>query len=186
MKACSVIVLALATVGFAPDATAQAGRGASPLRVGAAKVDVTPAEGELPRNSRGILDRLYARAIVLESGASSAALVTVDAGTISTAIWQAATGQIEKELGIPATSVLVTVYLFWTVLAERLLTLRQACGAVLISAAFAAAWVMVLSAAGVPLGTMSTTDAFSMLSPALLPLMASVLAPWSLSRVRHT
>ena len=26
----------------------------------------------------------------------------------------------------------------------------------------------------------------SMLSPALLPLMASVLAPWSLSRVRHT
>jgi hypothetical protein len=29
-------------------------------------------------------------------------------------------------------------------------------------------------------------DAVWMLSPVLLPLMASVLAPWSLSRIRHT
>ena len=57
-------------------------RGASSLRVGAAKVDVTPSAGELPKNSQGILDRLYARAIVLESGASSAALITVDAGGV--------------------------------------------------------------------------------------------------------
>ena len=31
-----------------------------------------------------------------------------------------------------------------------------------------------------------TMDSVWMLSPALLPLMASVLAPWSLSRIRHT
>ena len=82
--------------------------------------------------------------------------------------------------------VLATVYLFWRSLAERLLTLRSACGAVLVSAAFAAAWVTVLRAAGVSLGEMRTTDAVWMLSPMLLTLMASVLAPWSLNRVRHT
>ena len=108
MKACSAVFLVFVAVGLAPDASAQAGRSASPLRVGAAKVDVTPAAGALPKNSLGILDRLYARAIVLESGASSAALITVDAGAVSTAIWQAVTGQVEKELGIPAANVLLT------------------------------------------------------------------------------
>ena len=88
---------------------------------------------------------------------------------------------------VGATSVLATVYLFWTVLAERLLTPRQACGAILVSAAFAAAWVTVLAAAGAPLSTMPAKDAVQLLLwPALWPLMASVLAPWSLSRVRHT
>ena len=85
-----------------------------------------------------------------------------------------------------AALVLATVYLFWRSLAERLLTLRQACGALLVSAAFGAAWVTVLRAAGVQLAGMSTADAVWMLSPALLTLMASVLAPWSLSRIRHT
>jgi neutral/alkaline ceramidase-like enzyme len=79
---------------------------AAPLRAGAAKVDVTPAQGELPKNSRGILARLYARAIVLESG--TAALVTVDAGGIPDAIWQTVTKQIESELGIPTANVLLT------------------------------------------------------------------------------
>ena len=52
---------------------------------------------------------------------------------------------------VAAASVLATVYLFWTVLAERLLTPRQACGALLVSAAFGAAWVTAARAAGVPL-----------------------------------
>ena len=108
MKLSSLILVTLLAVSAAPHATAQAGRGSSPLRVGAAKVDVTPAAGALPKNNRGILDRLYARAIVLESGASSAALITVDAGAVSTAIWQAVTSQVEKELGIPAANVLLT------------------------------------------------------------------------------
>jgi hypothetical protein len=87
---------------------------------------------------------------------------------------------------VAAASVLATVYLLWRVLAEQLLTLRHVCGVALVSAAFAAAWVTVLSAAGMPPSTMSATDVVWMLSPALLPLMASVLAPWSLSRIRHT
>lgn len=85
-----------------------------------------------------------------------------------------------------AAMVLATGYLLWRGFAERLLTLRHACGAVLVSAAFGAAWLTVMRAAGVQLAGMPTIDAVSMLSPAVLPLMASVLAPWSFSRIRHT
>ena len=82
--------------------------------------------------------------------------------------------------------VLATAYLSWRAFAERLLTLRSACGVVLVSAAFGTAWLTMLRAAGVSLAGMPTTDAVWMLSPVLLPLMASVLAPLSLNRIRHT
>jgi len=81
--------------------------------------------------------------------------------------------------------VLGTAYLSWRALAERLLTLRWALGIVLVSVAFGTAWVTVLRGAGVQFAAMPTMDAVWMLSPVLLPLMASVLAPWSLSRMRH-
>jgi len=76
------------------------------LRAGAAKVDVTPAT--LPRNYTGVLDRIYARAIVLENGDSRAALISVDAGGIPDATWQAVTQQVEQELRIPSASILLT------------------------------------------------------------------------------
>ena len=82
--------------------------------------------------------------------------------------------------------VLATGYLLWRVFAEQLLTLGQASGGVLVSAAFGAACLTLLRGAGVSLAGMPAADAAWMLSPALLPLMASVLAPWSLSRIRHT
>ena len=82
--------------------------------------------------------------------------------------------------------VLAAAYVFWKAFAERLLTLRQASAAVLVSAAFGAAWLTMLRAAGVTLGNMPATDAVWMLSPVLLPLMASVLAPLSLNRLRHS
>jgi hypothetical protein len=98
----------LAVTATAPASSAQTTGAAAVLRVGAARVDVTPSQGELPKNSRGILDRLYARAIVLESGRAAAALITVDAGAIPTALWQTVTARIEKELGIPTANVLLT------------------------------------------------------------------------------
>ena len=85
-----------------------------------------------------------------------------------------------------AAIVLTTVYVFWSGFAERVLTIRYAGGAVAISAAFGAAWLTTLHMAGVQLAGMSATNVISVVSPALLPLMASVLAPWSLSRIRHT
>jgi neutral ceramidase len=107
MRARSMLVAILA---FAvPHAgAAQDTRATSSLRVGAARVDVTPTGSELPRNYLGVLDRVYARAIVLESGTARAALITVDAGIISDGVWQAVTRQIEAELRIPSVNVLLT------------------------------------------------------------------------------
>ena len=87
---------------------------------------------------------------------------------------------------VVAAMVFTTVYVFWSGFAERVLTTRYASGAVAMSAAFGAAWLTVLHLAGVQLAGMSAINAVSILSPALLPLLVSVLAPWSLSRVRHT
>lgn len=78
------------------------------LRVGAAKVDVTPAEKELPKSYEGILDHLFSRAIVIDNGTASAALITLDAGGIPDTLWQAVSKQVESELGIPATNILLT------------------------------------------------------------------------------
>ena len=100
------IVLGLA---MSSPSEAQTSRGAAlPLRVGASKVDVTPSGSELPKNGFGILDHLYARAIVLDNSAAAAVLVTVDAGAIPDPLWQTVSQQIEKDLGIPAAHVLLT------------------------------------------------------------------------------
>jgi hypothetical protein len=85
-----------------------------------------------------------------------------------------------------AAIVFATAYLASRTFAERLFPLRSALVAVLVSAAFAAAWVTLLRAAGVQLAGMSAIGVVWTLSPVLLPLMAGVLAPWSLSRIRHT
>lgn len=108
MKTAPVVVAMILTAVVPQQAAAQPAATVPSLRAGAAKVDITPSPGELPKNSRGILDRLYARTIVLENGVSTAALITIDAGAVPDAVWQAVTGQIAKELKIPAASVLLT------------------------------------------------------------------------------
>lgn len=77
------------------------------------------------------------------------------------------------------------IYLFWSGFAEGALTIRYVCGALVISAAFGAAWVTMSHAPGVQLARTLATNAVWILLLLLLPLMASALAPWSLSRVRH-
>lgn len=79
-----------------------------------------------------------------------------------------------------------TIYLFWSGFAERALTIRYASAALLVSAAFGAAWLTVLHTAGVQFSGMSAADVAGVLWPVLLPPLAGFLAPWSLSRVRHT
>jgi neutral ceramidase len=108
MRGGSAILLTILAIGVPQTPFAQAERRLSPLRVGAAKVDVTPSQSELPKNSYGILDRLYARAIVLESGPSVAALVTVDAGAIPDSLWQSVSRGLETDLKIPPANVLLT------------------------------------------------------------------------------
>jgi hypothetical protein len=87
---------------------------------------------------------------------------------------------------VAAAMVLATIYLFWSGLAERFLTVRYVCSVLLVSAAFGAAWLTMLPALGVQLDGMTVTNAVSWLSPVLLLLMISGLSPWSLNRIRHT
>jgi neutral ceramidase len=78
------------------------------LRAGAAKVDVTPAERELPPGYDGILDHIYSRAVVIGDGTALAALISVDAGAVPDPIWTEVTRRLESELGIPTDNVLLT------------------------------------------------------------------------------
>ena len=87
MKCRLLVVLTILLAVVVPrQSVAQRAERVPSLRAGAARVDITPGPGELPKNSRGILDRLYARAIVLESGVSTAALITIDAGAVPDAL----------------------------------------------------------------------------------------------------
>jgi neutral ceramidase len=81
---------------------------AGALRAGAAKVDITPAKSEFPKQFLGILDNLYARVIVVDNGKSKAALVTMDIGVIPHELWATVSQRAEKELTIPAANVLIT------------------------------------------------------------------------------
>ncbi len=81
---------------------------AGAFRVGAAKVDVTPGDKELPKPYLGVLDKIYSRTIVVDNGITSAALITLDAGGVPTQLWEAVSARIEKELQIPARNVLIT------------------------------------------------------------------------------
>ena len=80
-----------------------------PLRVGAARVDITPApDAALPmagyggrtQGFRGIHDRLYVRAIVLDDGTTQAALVAWETLFVPEAVWAETSGQIAAETGI--------------------------------------------------------------------------------------
>ena len=104
MKKSRLAAWVVIAVGISAAASAQT----SGLRAGAAKVDVTPAEKDLPKSYEGILDHLYSRAIVIDNGSSSAALISLDAGAIPDPLWQNVTKQVESELGIPAKNVFIT------------------------------------------------------------------------------
>jgi hypothetical protein len=78
------------------------------LRAGAARVDITPEETKLPNGFEGINDRIFVRAIVVDDGSTRAALVTVDAGAITTDTWSQVSGQAEKQLRIPVNHLLLT------------------------------------------------------------------------------
>jgi neutral ceramidase len=78
----------------------------TPFRVGASRVDYTPAT--LPRNIIGVLDPIHVRSIVLDNGRTRAALITVDAGGISTDLYNKVSARAQSELNIPATQLLLS------------------------------------------------------------------------------
>jgi hypothetical protein len=124
------------------------------------------------------------------------ALLLLDALALVLLGWAAKSGFASKELvlsivgmtlrTVAACVVFGTVYLAWRLIAERLLRPRQAAGVALVVGAIGTAWLMLLHALGVSRADVSAAEAVWVLSPALLPLIFAVLAPWSLSRIRHT
>jgi neutral ceramidase len=86
------------------------GAAADALRVGAAKVEITPTDltgltDLWGTPFKGVHDSIYARAIVLENGESSAAIVAVD--TVEIGDGTPFVARISSETGIPAANIIV-------------------------------------------------------------------------------
>src|SRR5512141_1335542 len=82
---------------------------AGPLRAGAARVDITPAaDAALPmagfasrtQGFKGIHDRVYVRAIVLDDGSTQAALVAWESLFVPDAVWEDTSKRIASGAGI--------------------------------------------------------------------------------------
>jgi hypothetical protein len=76
------------------------------LRVGAARVDITPAgEATSPKYAH---ERLYVRAIVLDNGVTRGALIGADQGGIAEEIWLDAGPKIAAEIGAPVENIIMS------------------------------------------------------------------------------
>ncbi len=78
------------------------------LRVGAAKVDITPTKQELPASFLGVNDPIFSRAIVIDNGQEEIALVTVDIGGIADKTINSLVQKIGQDVKIPAKNILIT------------------------------------------------------------------------------
>ena len=87
--------------------------GAGVLQAGVAVADITPPVGYRmcgyfnERLSTGVLNPLHAKALVLRQGDTRAAMVFCDLIGLSAEVSQRAREQVEREIGIPATNILL-------------------------------------------------------------------------------
>ena len=85
--------------------------GQNALRAGAARIDITPAQATGLKNVwgnefRAVHDHIFVRALVIDNGATSAALIALD--TSSTADTLPLRERMQKEFGIPARNIMIT------------------------------------------------------------------------------
>jgi hypothetical protein len=99
----AAVVLFAVPVAHAAQPGAAAG---TPFRAGAARIDFTPEQ--LPRNMVGVLDPIFVRALVLDNGSTRAALVSVDAGSVSNDLFAKVSARAAQELNIPATQLMIS------------------------------------------------------------------------------
>ena len=100
MKKIISLTLAVALVLLCPSRVHAQNHARGQLKAGAAKVDVTPSENQLGRNSYGILDRTHFRVVLFTNGTTIAGLANVD-GNPNQRCVDAVNERIEKEFGIP-------------------------------------------------------------------------------------
>src|SRR5271166_2307562 len=103
-KALQLLVVLVCSMGCASAMNAQ-----GTLRVGAARVDITPAADPAhPPTGKYAHERLYVRAIVLDNGSARAALIGADQAGLSDVIWTAASKQIAQELDCPIPNIVMS------------------------------------------------------------------------------
>src|SRR5579871_1052989 len=79
------------------------------LRVGASRVDITvPSDPANPPSGKYEHEKLYVRAIVIDTGAARAALIGADQGGLSEKVWQEASRQVASELKCPVENILMS------------------------------------------------------------------------------
>ena len=105
MRSAIPVLASMILLGFLAPALAQT---ETITRVGASRVDITPAVTALPKPWSGILDTIHARAVVIDNGKSRAALVTLDIGGVGPDLWLAVSERVSKELNIPADHLLLS------------------------------------------------------------------------------
>lgn len=97
--------IALGCVAVSPASAAE-------LKAGAAKVSITPTPDEFPytigreKSFVGVHDDLYARALVLDSGTTRVAIVSIEAESVPDA--KALVSQVAEAAGVPESNVIVT------------------------------------------------------------------------------
>jgi neutral ceramidase len=79
------------------------------LRVGAARVDITPpVRPAYPPSGKYDHEKMYVRAIVLDNGETRAALIGADLPDITNPIWDGAAPVIAKELNCPIENLIIS------------------------------------------------------------------------------
>jgi neutral ceramidase len=71
------------------------------LKVGASRIDITPASAELPAPYAKVHDKIYVRTILLNDGKTKAAVVIVDVPMIDGAMYADFAKQISQQAGCP-------------------------------------------------------------------------------------
>jgi hypothetical protein len=79
------------------------------LKVGVARVDLTPAPGEMAAPFTVVHDRTYARALVLDNGRARAAIVVLDVPAMDADIFAEMSRRIAREADVPSAHVLLSV-----------------------------------------------------------------------------
>jgi hypothetical protein len=82
---------------------------AANLRVGAARVDITPpADAANPPTGKYAHEHLYVRAIVLDNGSARAVLIGADQVGLPEIVWATASKQIAKEVDCPVPNIIMS------------------------------------------------------------------------------
>jgi neutral ceramidase len=80
------------------------------LRMGAARIDITPAaDSASPPSGKYAHEKLFLRAIVLDNGGTRAALIGADQSMLFENIWSAASKQVAAELDCPVENIVITM-----------------------------------------------------------------------------